>query len=111
MLKRARYKTKGFFKELSEASNYLPDEVVNKVYYGLIKMLATGLAKNGSVACPDLGVFFLHNHKARQAMNINTGKIAFLGERNTIKFKPCKKLKAHFYKLPKKSEEEISFML
>ena len=101
MLKR-RYKNKDFIPSLSAFSNYLPDETVNTVYMGLIRKIGSDLTKYGKVILPELGDFVLITYKPRMALNVKTRKIEFLPEKQVVKFRPCRDMKAHFYKVPKK---------
>ena len=65
-------------------------------------MLGVELKKGGELRCPDLGDFVVHEHKGRNAMNIITGKVEYLGPRNTVKFRPHAKMKEFFYGKDKK---------
>lgn len=99
MLKRARYGLKKFLPELSSFSNYMPEDAVNEVYYGLIKMISTNLLKYGKVSCPDLGDFILYARKPHMSLDVKSQKMVLLPEKKMIKFRPCRKIKAHFYKV------------
>jgi nucleoid DNA-binding protein len=97
MLKRQVYKLDKFFSGLSAQSNYIPEDVVKEVYYGLIRLIGSTIKEKGKIDCPDLGTFVLHTHKARNAFNVKTGVTEFLGERKIVKFKTCRKMKEFFY--------------
>lgn len=99
MLKRARYGLKKFLPDLSENCNYLPEATIQEVYYGLIKMIGARLLKNGKVNCPDLGEFVLVTRKPHMALDVKSQKMVLLGERKMVKFRPCRKMKAHFHKI------------
>lgn len=92
-----------FLQAVSANSNYVSPDTVRDVYYGLVRVIGLELRDKGAVDLPDLGTFVLHNHKARRALNVNTGTLEMLPEKATIKFKPCYDLKKHFHILGDKS--------
>ena len=107
MLKRARYKTKGFFKELSANSNYLPDDVVNLVYYGLLKMIGARLKKRGKINCPDLGVFETYVRKPHMFLEVRTRIPKVLPEKTIVKFRTCRKMKTYFHAIDKEDSSSM----
>ena len=109
MLKRARYNTVGFFNELSEHSNYLPNESIQEVYYGFIKMIGSRLSKGRILECPDLGTFEVVTRKAHMALDVKSQVMKMLPPKKEVKFRPCRKMKQHFHEL--KDKEDISFMI
>ena len=96
MIKRARYKLHKFFPELSSNCNYMSDESVKAVYYGLIKMIGSSLLKKGKLKCPDLGEFYLLIRAPHYAMDVKSHQMKLLPEKKIVKFKPCRKMKAYF---------------
>ena len=98
MLKRARYKLDKFFPDLSSQSNYLPEDTIKEVYYGLIKLIGSKLLKDGKLMCPDLGEFVLHTYPRRNAFDVRAKKVKVLEARNVVRFRPCRKMKEHFHK-------------
>jgi len=97
--KRKRYHIGNFFQELSGKCNYMDEDAVKEVYYGLISYIGSEIEKYGKLDCPDLGVFSIGKREARNAYNINTKKVEFLGKKKEIRFAPCLKMKAYFRKL------------
>lgn len=86
-----------FFSQIAASANYLSVDIVKEVYYGMLRVMGRNLRTNGATEMPDFGVFVLHKHKARNSYDLKTGLIVRLPEKNTIKFKPCGKLKEYFY--------------
>lgn len=105
---RARYKLNKFMPLLSKYCNYIPDETIKEVYYGLIKMIGAELLKSGRVDCPDLGVFELFTRKPHMALDVKSQQLKMLGVKKQVKFRSCRKMKAHFYKV---GEEEARSMI
>lgn len=86
-----------FIKEVSAQANYLDPALIEQVYYGLVRVIGRELKAKGAVDLPDLGLFLLHRHKERNFLNVNTGRMERLEEKNTIKFRPCYDLKKFFH--------------
>ncbi len=87
-----------FFAEVSSRCNYLPVNLIKDVYYSLIKTIVQEMKKNVSIELPDFGTFVLQMHKERNALNVGTGRVEFLGRRKTVKFKVSVKLKDYLNK-------------
>jgi len=88
---------------ISTHSNYVSPDIVEDVYYGLVRVIGIELRDKGAVDLPDLGYLVLHNHKARRALNVRSGLIEMLPEKSTVKFKPCRDIKKHFHLLGDKT--------
>lgn len=90
---------KDFFEEISKKTNFIPPEMVQDVYYSMIKVISQELRAKGAVDLPALGYLVLHKHKERMSRNVHTGIIELLPEKNTVKFRPCLDFKKYFHLL------------
>jgi len=88
-----------FFKLLAVKAGISDLDTVKRVYYGMIKVLSGELRKNHVIKMPDWGEFVLRVYKARNTLNVNTGRIEFLPAKPTVKFNPDLKMKKYFYSL------------
>ena len=107
MLKRARYKLDKFFPDLSSCSNYLPEDSIKEVYYGLIKLIGIKLLKDGKIDCPDLGEFVLHTYPVRNAFDIATKSVKVLPPKSVVRFRPCRKMKDHFHETKEEYKNKL----
>lgn len=96
MGKPKRYKLYKFFPELSSNCNYMGEEALRKVYFGLIKMIGKELGKYGKVELPELGTFVLIKQKPKMAIDVRSKILSPLPAINLVKFRPCREMKAFF---------------
>lgn len=108
MQRKAIYKINKFLPRVSKYCNYLPDETILTVYYGLIKMIGAELHKTGFSDCPDLGTFFTRDGKPRRYLDVRSRVLKMMGPKKQVRFSPCRKIKAHFRKI---GEEEARTMI
>lgn len=92
-------KKEDVFDEISSYCNYIDRETVKNVYYGLIRAISKRLREKGSVVMPDWGEFYLHRHKPRIALDINSRSFRNLEAKTTVKFTPDHKVKQYFYEI------------
>jgi nucleoid DNA-binding protein len=88
-----------FFDDVSALANYCDRELVEAVYYGMIKVISRQLRAGKKVKMPDWGEFYLHNTAARMALDVSSGKLKSLGMKKCVKFDPDYKVKAYFKEL------------
>ena len=94
-------KRKEFFSEMSKRMGYMDKKTVREFYYELLRAIITGIKEDGRIDVPDLGIFRIHEHRARRHKNV-AGYIEYLEATNTLKFDPCLKLKNYIKNLRKK---------
>lgn len=85
-----------FFKQVAVNSGIADLPTVKNVYYGMVRTLSRELRAKRVVDAPDWGEFSLGLHKARRALNVNTGNLELLPARPTLKFRPDYKVKKYF---------------
>jgi nucleoid DNA-binding protein len=85
-----------FFQEISGLANYCDRELVEAVYYGMIKVISRQLRTGRKVKMPDWGEFYLHNSAPRIALDVSSGQLKSLGMKKCVKFDPDYKVKAYF---------------
>jgi nucleoid DNA-binding protein len=90
------------FDEISSYCNYIDRETIKSVYYGLVRAISRRLRVDGRSEMPDWGKFYLHRHKPRVALNINSRNFESLGAKTTVKFDPDHKVKQYFYEIKPK---------
>lgn len=90
---------KDLFRAASKNANYASEELVEQIYYAIIRTLGQELRAKRTVDMPDWGTFYLHRHSPRMALNVNSMGFQPLEAKTTVKFKPNYKLKQHFYEV------------
>ena len=85
-----------FFRALSKANNYLPEETVKKFYDSMITIIRQEVRENGKITLPKFGKFWLTEYKERPILDPNTGQRIFIEKRNVLRFQPIDELKKYF---------------
>ena len=88
---------KDFLRKISENCNYIDEKSIEDMYYALLRVFGRELRDKKKITLPDWGEFYLHRHKPRMALNINSKHFESLGAKTTVKFTPNYKMKQHFY--------------
>ena len=92
-----------FFQLVQKEANYIDLANLKPVYYALLRTVIKGLKVNGRIVLPDFGEFMVTTHKARRSVSVNNpNEILNLPEMNTVKYSPCKMMKAYVKNLHKK---------
>ncbi len=91
-------KKDAFFDAVAAEAGYLPREVIEKVFYALVRVTCRELRKGGMVRYPDFGDFTLRLQRARKTVrNFNGRRIpGFLGERKVMRFDADYKLRDYW---------------
>jgi len=89
--------TTDFFTAISKNSNYVSEDIVRDVFYGMVRVIGQELRDKGAVELPDLGHLVLHKMKERMSRDVNTKLLIKIPEKNIIKFRPCFDLKKYFH--------------
>ena len=82
------------FKKLSDRANFMPEDVIREVYFGLIKVIIGEFRDGKEVILPGLGKFRLVNMKDHKRVNIATGE-AYVSDMRKIAFSGCAALKKY----------------
>lgn len=64
-----------FFASLAKKANYLPEDTLRDVYYGLVKFIMAQFREGKQVNLPHLGRFTLAKIKGHKRRDINTGQM------------------------------------
>lgn len=90
-------KPEEFFKMISINSGGVDPEVVQRVYYGMIRTISRELKGKQNIKLPDWGDFKLKLHKSRRSVDVNTGLLTIIPPKAIVKFSPDYKVKKYFH--------------
>jgi len=96
-----RRKREDFFRLVSSFCSYQDVDLVEKVYYGIIKAITSSLRQTDTCFLPDFGEFYTIDWKGKY-FNLTTGKMEDTGLCLTIRFKASNKLKKYIKNMRKK---------
>lgn len=88
-----------FFNLLAERCNYINTELVEQVYYELIRLTSQELRRQGAIRYPAFGDFYIKYLKEREMRHVGTGQMIKIPMRKVVKFTPNSKLKKYFASL------------
>ena len=87
---------KEVFRAISELANFCDEQLVEEVYYAMIRVISRQLKSGKMILLPDWGMFFLKKTVARQSIGVRGGRIITLGGRECLRFSAVNKVKAYF---------------
>ena len=87
---------KEFFSAISELANFCDEQLVEEVYYAMIRVISRQLREGKMINLPDWGLFYLHKDVARMSRDARTGVFFNLTSRKCLRFSPDYKVKAYF---------------
>ena len=85
-----------FYRELSKANNYMPEDTLKAFYQSLVRVITRELHDNGEITLPEFGRFWLGDYKARRMTDIRSQNTIMLGERKVLRFRPTDNIKKYF---------------
>lgn len=90
-----------FFKKVAVNAGIMDLQVVRDVFYATVKTISQELKICHTIKLPDFGEFYLHLHKARKFLDMNTKILRQMPPTLTVKFSPDYKIKAYFHEFGK----------
>jgi len=105
--KHSTIKPEEFFRQVALRAGIAELKTVKNIYYGMLKVLTSGIRGSHSIVAPDWGEFRLTVYKPRRALNVGTMKVEMLPTKPTVKFTPDYKLKKYFQSLVVEEERTI----
>lgn len=85
-----------FFDLIATRANYLNHDVVEEVYYEMVRTMLFLLRTKMIVRLPDFGDFRVILHDAHQMIDYRTKEVRMVPPLFTVKFIPSKQLKIFF---------------
>lgn len=82
------------FAEISRRSNYLPEETVKQVYYGMVKAIVEQFRNGRDCELPGLGSMYVIRKPAQRVHNLNKGMV-WMPEKSVIEFRFARSLKEY----------------
>lgn len=100
-------RTKEFFDKFSSFTNYIDPELVEKVYYGMLRFMSAELRKSGEIKIPGWGTFRIVEIDEKRIRNVETGETGVSKASQVIKFKPCDGLKYYIRNLNLENQAKL----
>lgn len=94
-----RIDKKGFFAALAPYTNYLDEEILQQVFYGLVRMISIDLRGKHEIILPDLGTFYIKIRPSRRRLDVHTRKVIISDPTPVVAFKPDYKFNAYIKSL------------
>ena len=87
-----------FFQKLSDKCGYISEEMAERFYYALLKLLLEELKKNRKFYLPKWGEFIIKDYPAARRHQVWTKEIIELPSYKRLVFHPYHKLKKYIKK-------------
>lgn len=84
-----------FFNEIAIASGVVDIDIVQRIYYSLIRIIVKTMMADGQFEAPDLGVFHIKQRRLTDRKLIHMKETGEISAFNIMLFRACEYLKDH----------------